>query len=291
MQIAYHIGVNATDEEMLLRALMRSSERLAQAGIALPGPGRYRKLLRQTVETIAEAPPPEGVRDILIDAITDMDGAHRMILSNPNFFCNPNRVFEGGAFYDMATAKMLAFRQLFPEDELSIFMAVRNPATFIPAAWALARQPTLTQYLGPVDPRSLRWSDVVTRMRKATPDIAITLWCNEDTPLIWHEILEHLAGARVEGPMEGAHDLLETIMEAEGLGRLQSYLASHTPASASQHRRVISAFLDKYVIHPEIVEEFDIPGWDQALIDDLSATYEADIEVMAKMEGVTFLRP
>jgi len=291
MQIAYHIGVNATDEELLLRALMRSSGRLAAAGVALPGPGRYRKLLRQTIETLADSAPPDGVRDILVDAITEMGDARRMVLSNPNFFCNPNGVFAGGSFYGTAGARMRALRRLFPGDELSVFMALRNPATFIPAVWGLARQETLAQYLGPVDPRALRWPELVARMRAAAPDIAITLWCNEDTPLIWHEILARLAGPGVPGPLEGAHDLLATIMAPEGLRRLAAYLESHPPASESQHRRIISAFLDKYVIRERIEEEFDIPGWDEGLIADLTATYEADVETLAATEGVVFLRP
>lgn len=291
MQIAYHVGVNATDEELILRALMRSSGRLAAAGVALPGPGRYRKLLRQTIETLADSSPPEGVRDILIDAITEMGDARRMVLSNPNFFCNPNNVFAGGTFYGTAAVRMRAFRQLFPGDQLSIFMAIRNPATFIPAAWGLARQETLAEYMGPLEPQALRWSDMVTRMRGAAPDIALTIWCNEDTPLIWHEILAALVGDGVEGPLEGAHALLETIMQPEGVERLSSYLESHPPASVSQHRRIISAFLGKYVIRARIEEEIDLPGWDEALIADLTRAYEADVDQIAAMEGVTFLRP
>lgn len=290
MQIAFHIGVNATDEELVLRALMRSSGRLAKAGVALPGPGRYRKLLRQTIDTIADAEPPEGVRDILIDAITDMSEARRMVLSNPNFFCSPTSIFASGAFYGNAGPRMQAFRDLFTGDELSVFMAIRNPATFIPAAWGLARQDTLAAYMGPLDPRDLRWSDVVERMREAAPEIALTLWCNEDTALIWHEILARLAGDGVKGPFEGAHALLETIMQPEGVTRLASYLESHPPASENQHRRIISAFLDKYAIREKIEEEFDIPGWDATLIAELTAAYEADVDRIAAMEGVTFLR-
>ncbi|MBW7921411.1 MAG: hypothetical protein H3C51_04840 [Rubellimicrobium sp.] len=290
MQIAYHIGVNPTDEELLLRALMRSSGRLAEAGVALPGPGRYRKLLRETIDALADGPPPEGVRDILIDAITEMTDARRMVLSNANFFCNLNSVFLGGNFYGKAADRMRAFRQMFPEDELSVFMAIRNPATFIPAALHLARQQTLAEYMGPVDPRALRWSDVVARMRAATPDIPVTLWCNEDAPLIWHDIIARLAGDGVRGPFEGDHALLETIMQPGGVTRLAAYLDSHKPASDSQHRRIISAFLDKYALRDRLEEDIDIPGWDADLIGDLTLAYEADVERIAGIEGVTLLR-
>lgn len=291
MQIAFHIGANATDDELILRALMRSSGRLAAAGVALPGPGRYRKLLRQTIETLADAAPPEGVRDILIDAITEMSDAHRMVLSNPNFFCSPTGIFAGGAFYGNAAGRMRALRQLFPDDDITVFMGIRNPATFLPALLALSRQKTLAEYLGPRDPRTLRWSRVITRMRDGAPDIALAIWCNEDTPLIWNDILAALAGKDVPGPYEGAHALIETIMQPEGLKRLQSYLDSHPPASPSQHRRIISAFLDKYAIPDRIEEEIDLPGWDATMIADLTRGYEEDVDRITAMEGVTFLRP
>ncbi len=291
MQIAFHIGVNATDDERILRSLIRSSDRLAAAGVALPGPGRYRTLLRQTIESLGTSDPPEGVRDILIDAIISMTDARRMVLSNANFFSNPNRIFHGGEFYGGAGQRLRILGQLFPGDELSVFMALRNPATFIPAAWSLARQQTLADFLGPVDPRALRWSELVERMRAAAPGIGLVIWCNEDTPLLWSKILELLAGGSVPGPMEGAHDLIETIMTPAGFTRLLSYLDSHPPASETQYRRVLSAFLDKYALREKIVEEFEIPGWDAPLIADLTEAYEADVDLIAGIEGVTLLRP
>jgi len=290
MQIAYHIGVNCTDGERLLRSLMRSPDTLTQQGVSVPGPGRYRKLLRETVQAMSTGDVAADTRDVLVDAITDTPEAKRMVLSNAHFFCQPNRVFEDGQFYGMAAFKTTAFRRLFPEDDLSIFMAVRNPATFVPAVWTQARHGTLASYLGPINPRDLAWSDVVARMRAATPDIPITLWCNEDTPLIWNEILHRLTGLPADMPLEGAHDLLETIMQPEGFQRFQAYLATHPPASDLQLRRIIGAFLDKYAIPDEIEEEFDIPGWDAELVEDVTAAYEADIDDIAGFDGVTVIR-
>lgn len=291
MQIAYHIGVNCTDEERLLRSLMRSADLLSRANVALPGPGRYRKLMRETVEGLVQGPAPSETRDVLVDAITDMPEARRMVLSNAAFLTQPNRIFDEGHFYGMAAFKMQALRQMFPDDAVTVFMALRNPATFVPAVFAQARARTMDAYLGAVDPRSLRWSDLVARLRAAQPDIPLVVWCNEDTALIWNEILHRLADLPADVPMEGAHDLLDTIMAPEGMARFRAYLASHPPASDLQLRRVIGAFLDKYAIPHEIEEEIDIPGWDAALVADLTATYEADLTRIAAMPGVTLVQP
>lgn len=291
MQIAYHIGVNCTDDERLLRSLMRSADLLSRADVALPGPGRYRKLMRETVEGLVQGPAPVETRDVLVDAITDMPDARRMVLSNAAFLTQPNRIFADGHFYGAAAFKMQALRQMFPDDEVTVFMALRNPATFVPAVFAQARARTMEGYLGAVDPRALRWSDLIARMRAAQPDIPLVVWCNEDTALIWNELLHRLADLPAEAPMEGAHDLLDTIMAPEGMQRFRAYLANHPPASDLQLRRVIGAFLDKYAIAHEIEEEIDIPGWDDGMVHDLTATYEADIGRIAAMPEVTFLLP
>ncbi|MES2145513.1 MAG: hypothetical protein V4516_14445, partial [Pseudomonadota bacterium] len=48
MQIVYHLGAHCTDEDRLLRCLLRNRGVLAERGVVVPGPARYRKLLRDT---------------------------------------------------------------------------------------------------------------------------------------------------------------------------------------------------------------------------------------------------
>jgi hypothetical protein len=54
---------------------------------------------------------------------------------------------------------------------------------------------------------------------------------------------------------------------------------------------VVAAFLDKFADEAAIEEELDVPGWDTPLVDRLSALYDADIETIAAMDGVTFIAP
>ncbi len=293
MQIVVHIGANATDSDRLLRSLMRSSDALKRQGVAVPGPARYRKLLRETIQTWAESGErvPEGARETLLEAILDGAGARRIVLSNSSFICQPPRVFEGGQFYPMIGLKMRALAALFPGDEIEVHMGMRNPATFIPAVWHLSRGKSFEAFMAGLDPAQVRWSDMVARMRAAVPDIGITLWCNEDTPLVWDELLHRLAGVPEDLALEGAHDLLATIMAPEGMARYLGYLRSHPPGSAGQLRRVIGAFLDKYALPGEIEEEVDIPGWDAALVDSLTRGYEADVAAIAGRPDLRVVLP
>ena len=46
MQIAFHIGAHCTDEDRLLKSILKNAQMLSQLGIVVPGPGKYRSLIR-----------------------------------------------------------------------------------------------------------------------------------------------------------------------------------------------------------------------------------------------------
>ncbi|EAR52638.1 hypothetical protein OG2516_00389 [Oceanicola granulosus HTCC2516] len=291
MQIVYHIGANCTDGERLTRSLAKNDETFAAQGIRVPPGGKYRRLLRETIQNLDGREPEPDTRDILLDAILDDESAERLVLSNPDFICIANRIFEGGTFYGLADFKVASFRRLFPEDRVEFHLALRNPATFIPAAFAESKSPSLETYLRGVDPLSVRWSDLVTRIRAAAPDAGLTIWCNEDTPLIWAQLIRELSGVDPMTKISGGFDLLNAIMSPEGMRRLLVYLKSHPPQTEVQKRRVIAAFLDKFAIDEEVEEEVDLPGWTDELVDALTAAYEEDVYAIERMNDVTFIGP
>jgi len=136
MQIAFHIGANCTDDDRLLKSLLKNNGAFSDSGIKVPGPGKYRRLIRETIQNLNGADPAPDTRGILLDAIIDEDHIDRLVMSNANFICIPNRIFDGGVFYEQAETKLTALHQLFPEDEIEIFLALRNPATFLPIVFA-----------------------------------------------------------------------------------------------------------------------------------------------------------
>jgi hypothetical protein len=241
------------------------------------------------MEGLGGMPPAPGTRESLLSTILDDQTSKRLVMSNPTFICLPNRVFEGGAFYRVAALKLLALRSLFPADQIHLHMAIRNPATFVPALWEQAKRMRFSAFLGGIDPTAILWSDVVALIKQTLPDVSLTLWCNEDTPLIWAEIMRRLTGTPATQSLKGEFDLLMTIMSAEGMGRFLKYLGTHPPQTDAQTRRIIAAFLDKYALADEIEEEVDLPGWDQPLVARMTAIYEADIQKIAADKDVTFI--
>ncbi|MGR3624681.1 MAG: hypothetical protein ACU0A0_00155 [Limimaricola sp.] len=291
MEIAFHIGANCTDDDRLLRSVTKNLPSLAGQGIRVPNPARYRRLLHEAIQHLRGEAPEPGTRDVLIDAILEHgETTERLVLGNPAFICTPARIFDAGRFHDLAEFKARSLQALFPDDRIEMFLGIRNPAAFVPACWDQARGRGVDAFMAGTDPSGILWSDVVARLRQAAPDARLTVWCDEDSALIWPDLVRALAGMAEDAPVEGAQDLVNEIMRPEGAARLRDYLAAHPPATAAQHRRVVSAFLDKYA-RPEAVEtEIDMPGWDAARVAELTAIYEADLERIAAMDGVRFLR-
>lgn len=291
MQVILHTGVECTDDDRLLKSLLHNKDRLHASGVAVPGPGKYRKLLRDTMNAMAKAPPGDDAREVLLDEILDGDVADTVILSNSQFFGTWRTALVDGEFYNLAPERIAYMRQLFPNDQLEIFMAIRNPATFLPAMFEKSDVDDFSDFLKDTDPYSLCWSRTLTRMRQMAPDIPITVWCNEDTPLIWTEILREITATDESVRLKGAYDLLGAIMSREGLRRLRHYLNENRDITGVQRRRVIAAFLDKFALEDEIEEELDLPGWTNELIEDLTDIYDEDVLEIRRIPGINVITP
>ena len=86
MQVIVHTGAHATEEDRLLKSLLRNKEDFSKRGVAVPGPGKYRSLLKDCFSALKAGDPAADSRDVLWDAILDEEDADRVVLSNPHFF-------------------------------------------------------------------------------------------------------------------------------------------------------------------------------------------------------------
>ena len=119
----------------------------------------------------------------------------------------------------------------------------------------------------------------------------ITVWCDEDTPLLWPEVLRAVSGHAPGTRLADTTDLLSAILRPEGLARMTAYLAENPNLDLGQRRRVTQVFLDKFALPEAIEQEIEMAGWDDRLIADLSADYDRDITRIMQIPGVTVLTP
>jgi hypothetical protein len=289
MQISIHLGAHCTDEDQLIKSLLKNVNVLTDAGVVLPGPGRYRMLIRSVLDKLEGAEPSEDVQDVLLEEILETDDADRLVLSHESFMSNHFNALRHGLLYRNAGRNTRELRRLFPDHPVQFFLAMRNPATFVPAVFDAHKRGTFDEFIAGIDPDALVWSDVIRDIRANNPDTPITVWCNEDTPLVWPEVMHEVAGIDPQVQFAGGFDILSPIMAREGVKRLREYLGAHPPATEIQRRRVLSAFLDKYAIEDEVEEEIDLPGWTPELVDHLTSVYDDDMIEVARIPGVTLL--
>lgn len=292
MQIIFHTGAHCTDDERLIKCLLRNKDSLTEIGSATPGPSTYRQILKESFQAMDEGvAPSEEAREILLDEILDGQDADRLIMSNMHFFGSQRRAVADNMIYPDAPYRIAQMRRLFNLDDIEVFMAVRNPASFIPGILAKANQRRIGSVLDGTDLMSLRWSDTILRMREAAPDISLTLWCNEDLPLIWGQIIREMAGIDLNQQIKGEFDLLGEIMTKEGIQRFKAYIRQKPEMNEMQRRRVIAAFLDKFANDDELEEIIDLPGWTEDLIDALTTIYDEDMFILQRIPGVQLITP
>jgi hypothetical protein len=290
MRIVYHLGAHCTDEERLLRCLLKNRGALAKEGIIVPGPAKYRTLLRDTAMTLKGQPASQDTQLLVMDQILSESEAERLILSWDNFLGYAQGALRGG-IYSSGAERMFAFCQIFPGMTAEFHIAIRNPATFIPAVYQKQRGRSYADFMDGVEVENLRWSNLIAALREKNPDAPVTVWCDEDTPLLWPEVLQAVSGHSDEIVLTDTEDLLATIMSEDGMARMTSYLEAHPPQTVAQRRRVVSAFLDKFVLPDQVDFEIDLEGWSDELIARTTEAYDQDVSRIMAMDGVTFLAP
>jgi hypothetical protein len=295
MRIVYHLGAHCTDDERLLRCLLKNRGVLADQGIVVPGPTKYRTLLRDTAVALKGQAASLDTQALVLEQIMEEDTAERLILSWDSFLSFPPWALDG-TLYPAAADRIRAFSQIFPQIEAEFHMALRNPATFLPALFDKQKNTkggnkVFQDFLKGLDPYEIRWSDVIERVLQANPDVPLGIWCDEDTPLIWPEVLQAVSGHSPETRLEDEHELLTQIMSAEGLKRMHAYIDSHPVTSLEMRRKIVSAFLDKFAVPDRINVEIEVPGWTADTISTLTQLYEQDVARIARMPGVRFIAP
>ena len=290
MRVAYHIGAHCTDEGQLLKSLQKNHEFLDDRSIFVPLNHKYRSAIRDVIVRLRGAPAGEDAQDLLLSEIMGDKEADRLILSFDHFLGGPARVLDEGMLYPTAAERSKWLTNLFPDDPCDLFFAIRDPASFLPAVYSkVSGEMSFADFLKGLDPRDLSWTDVILRIRDANPDCTLTVWCNEDTPLIWPTVLREVTDLDQLVQLDGEYDVIRSIMKPRGFKQMLQYLESRPPQSEIQRRRVMAAFLDKFADEGKLAEEFDLPGWTDALMDELSALYEEDAYEIERLAGVNMI--
>ncbi len=267
MHIAYHLGAHCTDEGLLAEHLWHHRATLAQDGCHVLPPNALDAALRAALSGNQSA--AHGV-----DVPEDMA---RIVISQPNLL---GPLHKDNLLYPQAIDRVDALLKLFPDQDASLHLALRHPATLLAG---LSEAPDRTPRV-----QSLSWFDLIAAIRKSQPTVPIILWRDEDSPYLWDRILSRLTGLSLEQRPD-QNRRLERIMQSAGFSRLTGYLAANTGLDESQRRQVTAAFLSKFA-QPEVVEQdISLLGWTETELAEMDRLYLEDVARLRSLPHVTML--
>ena len=287
--IIYHIGAPFTDNEQLTWSLRQDSTIMLDNGVMIRRPKEYRPRIKEMLAELQGVYPSVVDQENLLNSIVKKQKIKRLILTDTTFMGSAVWMFFGGSFYPNVAKNTAAIRNLFPDNPCEFFLGISNPANFIPAAFKEQTKKDYAQFIDGTDIFSLRWSDIIHKIRQANPECPITVWCNEDTPIIWPTILREFAGLDREVRLKGELDIMRSIMSDKSIELLIKYLNERPNLSEIQRQRIRAIFLEKFALEDEVEEEIDLPGWTGETVDQLSQNYEDDVERIQQIPEVRFL--
>lgn len=291
MELAVHVGAHCTEVNMLNKCLEKNRELFGQYGTYIPKNNLYRKRLRKALDNTQSNSLSVNLLESLFLDPSFSKRHSRVVMSNEHFFGVPRLAAKDGIFYGKATVRLKALIALFPDAELQIFLVIRNPATFLPALFERSSADTIYSLLNGADPIEYSWFDFVSYLSREFPQLNLNIYCYEDLPFTWSEMVRDIVSIGYEQDFVGQYRLVEDILTHEGRARFHSYLSEHPHLNELQKKKVSGSFLDKYAQQEKVEQSIEIPSWSDDLIQTLTETYEEDTFKIADLPRVKFAYP
>ncbi|MBO9444452.1 hypothetical protein [Ruegeria sp. R14_0] len=291
MKVAIHAGAAFTDDGRLLRSLQANREALAQNSVAFFGRRRYRQLFQPTFHVLNTRPPLPDEIETLRSSLSWGPEIKRAVFTNEGFVGDPDTRLSEGQFYPLAGKRMSVLQEAFGENRVELFMALRNPGSFIPKHLMSLPEDTRNETIRKNDLSHLSWVEMIEDIRDFAPKVKITLWCNEDTPFIWGDVMRYVGGLPDAVQIIGEYDLLISLLTDDGQEQAKALLDQDTAQSRAELRYALAQILEDHAQPDKIEEELDLPGWSSEVIDAFSELYEQDVATLEAMDGVRVLKP
>lgn len=292
MQIVFHMGAHGTDGDRMMKALMMNRDTLARQGCEVLAPSRFMGVIDNSMRALSGGPSTPEMEQIMLNSMLDSDGTRRVVCSSPNLQGPGWRAIDKNGLYPQMGRRVAALRALFPSSEVEFFIGLRNPTLLLPVL--LAQSPnddyaSLTKGLAPAD---LGWFAPVRDAVSALQGRGrMVIWCHEDTPLIWPELLRMVGAIPADQPLDEGQSFLAEALTGKGLRAMQAEAAKRDQMSIAARRALAMSYLQTHANSGTVTEEVTLPGWTQEVVDAVTAQYQADVGRIAVLPGVEFIMP
>lgn len=89
----------------------------------------------------------QRARDKMLKDIGMSSGCDRIVLSQENILGRAHRIFERGKLYPIAPKRLADINGLLPTNDLQVFIAIRNPVTFIAETYRLSGSTSFAEFV------------------------------------------------------------------------------------------------------------------------------------------------
>lgn len=270
--VSLHIGAHKTASTHLQKSLEAAADQLADWDVCFLGPKDLRKdgvPLNKRIARGQTAPDMAGTCDELVISEENLMG--------PQFKATARK-----PLYPQGAKKVAAITEALEGADVTLFMAVRDPATWLASLYAHAvfngkAHEGIVEFCGAKTPEKLRWSDLVAELAETN---RVVVWPQEEYADLFPRIIEEMLGEgaeidpienRVNASISGA---AIAILEREGADR---------PEPQKSARMAKAQF-------PVRGPEDKFQPWSKAVLAASRAAYEADLNRIMDLENVTLLR-
>lgn len=287
-QIAFHVGVHTTDEERLFRSLRLNADVLREQKIELCDNQLNEPILNEAAQALRGGIASPEMEEVVIDALVEEDDTARLIISRPTLLGVPRRLFNVTSMMEYTGEKMIELTNIVPTVEAEFHIGIKNPVTLM-ARLINRASISYDMLMNGTDPLKKRWGptmiDVVQKLRGRK----LVVWCHEDMPMIFPEVLHRLSGVSAETTLKGGDRLLRDLLTPEGVKHLREEIADDMEITA--RRAAVEVLLEKYTRKDVMSMDIDCPGWTKDVVEQMTADYHEDIAMIAALPGVEFISP
>lgn len=205
------VGPHQTGAPLLQEAFLSAREPLRTEGVGVIAGAEVRDHLRLALH-------PEGRSATEVKALTRAaldrlcPGARHVVVIEENALgtlARPQFLGESGILYPFAAKRLRDALAAFGGAEVRVGLAIRHPASFLPACWAeqLRQAPwqSFADFAAALPPAGVRWLWLVNRMLPVCS--TLTLWSAEDLAALRPHLIDWATGLRGFGATLALPDL------------------------------------------------------------------------------------
>ncbi len=291
MKFRIFFGAHRAAQEHLAAQLDANRDLLEANGILLPAEDEMEAAVWPAIRAMRRNNADENTLPKMIKKLTGGKDYKTILIVRPSISGSPLRPIKDDIIYPRGSATVAHLIKLIGQDDVELFCALRNPASFLPSCYNVAymNEPTqsLQEFVTVSDPFALRWSEYLHRVQGRESELPLTVWTFEDYPYIWRSVAQAFAGLPNKEDLVAVDHPLDQGMSLKGLLLMQEYLKQHPAETASKRNQVAQKFEERF---PPVAGEVIPDQWPEDLVSTLSDSYDDDLYYIERMENIHLIK-